>query len=231
MKKIRNLCVLILVFALMLTLTLTNSKHKNILQSVSSDHQYHDNVNILTYSTLSYPVFGSDYQSKDIKSITFLDSLKDIPRDAWDVSEAQDGSVMAWVIDGALYIAGNGGVYGNEDSSFLFASYRNVESINFNDCFYTEDITDMSRMFLNCQSLTSLDLSSFQTSNVTNMYSMFSECVSLTDLDISSFDTSNVTSMVLMFSSCSALKNLDISHFDMTNADTSYMFLDTIYED
>ncbi|MCD7894554.1 MAG: DUF285 domain-containing protein [Erysipelotrichaceae bacterium] len=224
MKKI------ILIFVLIIGLILINNQHKNILQSVSAYYQIHDDINILTYATKSYTVLGSEYQSNDIRNIEFLDSLNNMPNNAWDVSDNQDGSVMAWVNNDVLYIAGNGGVYGNEDSSFLFSCYRNLESVDFNDCFYTVDVKDMSRMFFMCQSLVSLDLSCFDTSNVTNMYAMFHDCESLVGLDVSSFDTSNVTNMVLMFNECFSLQDLDIGHFNKTNADTSYMFKDTIYE-
>ena len=48
-------------------------------------------------------------------------------------------------------------------------------------------MTDMTNMFLNCSSLTSLDLSSFNTSKVTTMERMFDLCCSLTSLDLSNF--------------------------------------------
>ena len=45
------------------------------------------------------------------------------------------------------------------------------------------NITDMSNMFSNCSSLTSLNLSNFNTNNVNNMSEMFSDCSSLTSLN------------------------------------------------
>lgn len=39
-----------------------------------------------------------------VKSITFLDTLSGMPDTAWDVSEAQDGSVMAWLDNETHYI-------------------------------------------------------------------------------------------------------------------------------
>ena len=45
-------------------------------------------------------------------------------------------------------------------------------------------------MFLDCSSLSSLDVSNFDTSNVTDMRSMFRNCRSLTSLDLSNFNTS-----------------------------------------
>ena len=80
-------------------------------------------------------------------------------------------------------------------------------------------------MFLQCSSLTSLDVSNFDTSNVTKMGSMFSGCSSLTALDVSNFDTSKVTNMSWMFSHCFSLTELDLSNFDTSKVtDMSLMF-------
>ena len=91
--------------------------------------------------------------------------------------------------------------------------------------FDTSSVQNMSYMFYICSSLTNLDLSSFDTSNVTNMRCMFGYCKGLTNLDLSGFDTSNVTEMASMFSDCTSLTNLDLSSFDTSNVtDMSYMF-------
>ena len=83
--------------------------------------------------------------------------------------------------------------------------------------FNRDSLTDMSGMFQNCTSLTSLDVSNFDTSNVTDMSYMFHSCNGLTSLIVSSFDTSNVTTMSDMFRSCSGLTSLDVSNFDTSN--------------
>lgn len=90
-----------------------------------------------------------------------------------------------------------------------------------------KNVRNTAHMFLGCDSLTSLDLPSFNTSNVTNMEGMFSYCDSLTSLDLSSFDTSNVTNMRYMFSGCGSLTSLNLSSFDTSNAtNMDFMFLD-----
>ena len=60
----------------------------------------------------------------------------------------------------------------------------------------------MSEMFMNCNSLTSINLKSFETSKVTNLKKMFFGCRSLTSLDIYNFDIANVTSFEEMFLDC-----------------------------
>ncbi len=80
---------------------------------------------------------------------------------------------------------------------------------------------DMKMMFFYCESLTSLDLSSFDTSKVENMGWMFSYCESLTALDLSNFDTSKVTDMNEMFRLCESLTSLDLSNRNILNIKVS----------
>ena len=89
-------------------------------------------------------------------------------------------------------------------------------AIQYND---TSNVTDMSYMFSNCFSLTTIPL--LDTSNVTNMYSMFQSCSKLTT--IPQLDTSNVTGMINMFGSCSKLTT--IPQLDTSNVtDMNRMF-------
>lgn len=164
-------------------------------------------------------LLGSDIQRARIKTVTFLDSLDGMPKDAWDVSAEGKKKVMAWVKlrdDGFydLYIGGNGGVVANEDSCYLFQHYTYVEEIRMNGNFHTENVMDMQSMFSGCKSLTNLDMSGFDTSRVTDMRYMFFDCESLTSLDVSSFDTSNAKHMSGMFEYCESLTSLDVSGFD-----------------
>ena len=101
--------------------------------------------------------------------------------------------------------------------------------------FKTENVKDMSYMFSDCSSLTSLNLSNFNTENVQNMSNMFAGCSSLTSLNLSNFKTENVKDMNSMFSGCSSLTSLDLSNFKTENVEAmSHMFykcnsLQTIY--
>ena len=138
----------------------------------------------------------------------------------WDVSEANDGSVMAYAVlneDGntyTIYIQGDGKVIANEDSSYLFYRFEDLESIEGLEYLDTSNVTHMSSMFYGCSSLTTLDVSSFDTSMVTNMGGMFQNCNSLTNLNLTTFDTSKATNMGFMFYGCSSLTTLDLSNFN-----------------
>ena len=165
-------------------------------------------------------VLGSEISRDSIISITFLDSLKDMPDTAWDVSQEHDGAVMAWVRQSSrneemldLFIGAEGGVAGN-DCRGLFEGYCNVESIEFNHCFDTSQVTDMGNMFNGCENLTQLDVSGFDTSQVTNMAIMFNGCANLKSLDAGNFETGQVTDMSWMFSECYSLSELNLNGFD-----------------
>ena len=86
-------------------------------------------------------------------------------------------------------------------------------------------VTDMTGMFRDCRSLTTLDLSGWNTSKVTNMYGIFYYCNSLTSLNVSGWDTSNVTNMCSMLNVCENLTSLDVSGWNTSNVtDMGSMF-------
>ena len=168
---------------------------------------------------------ADDYRSK----ITTITTKKDniVPATAtesWDISEAGDGSVMAYVEDDGtgnstykLTIGGKGGIIANESMIEYFADFNKMTSIDLS-ALDTSEVTDMSSMFSaepgSLMNIEEINVSSFDTSQVKNMSGMFAFCSSLTSLDVSNFDTSQVTDMSLMFGGCSKLTSLDVSNFN-----------------
>ena len=57
----------------------------------------------------------------------------------------------------------------------------------------------MEKMFYNCSSITSLDLSNFDTSLVTNMISMFEDCINLNYINIKFFTEADSLDINNMF--------------------------------
>ena len=166
--------------------------------------------------------FHTDAYSSKITSITTKkDNIVPVTAvESWDISEAGDGSVMAYVEDDGtgnstykVTIGGKGGIIANENMMMYFFDFNKMTSIDLS-ALDTSQVTNMSAMFNYCEELTNLDVSNFDTSNVTDMGFMFSSCSRLTNLDVSKFDTSAVTNMAGMFSDCSNLTNLDVSKFD-----------------
>ena len=179
-----------------------------------------------SYSSNSQVDYHNDAYREKITSIEFLNN-KNIPSDAvqsWDVSERQDGSVMAWIINDQenegfykLYIGGDGGVIANPNSSNLFNKFTQVKKIDLNN-LDTSNVTNMMSMFAICTSLADLNIRNLKTSNVTNMANMFLSCYALSELDLSNFDTSNVTTMQGMFAGDRNLKSIKFGQsFDTSN--------------
>ena len=100
-----------------------------------------------------------------------------------------------------------------DDICYVFSKIGNYKV----KLIFKQYLNDMSYMFYNCSSLTSLNLSNFNTNNVKDMSYMFSSCSSLTSLNLSNFNTNNVNNMSYMFYNCSSLTSLNLSNFNTIN--------------
>ena len=159
--------------------------------------------------TLSSSSFSNLIQKQKITTIVFSKILAPFSLKlqsstiGYDVSVAQDSSVMAWIDE--------------SDSSILVVSSQGKQKIAF---------TDAKNMFSECGGkLTTIDFDNVDTSNVTDMSYMFSGTVWITTLkNIKKINTSNVTDMSYMFQS-SIIKSIDLHTFDLSNVtNMSYMF-------
>ena len=97
---------------------------------------------------------------------------------------------------------------------YWFSGYNNLTEIKGIENLNTENVTNMSYMFVKCKALTSLNLSNFNTEKVTDMQGMFKECSDLTSLDLSNFNTEKVTDMRGMFWECSNLTSLNLTRLN-----------------
>ena len=166
---------------------------------------------------------SDEYRSK-VTSIVTKDNLE-IPTTAieyWDVSEAGDGSVVAYIEDDGsgngtykVTIGGQGGIIASS-CEHLFSNFKNV---TFIDLLFlnTEKVTSLYSMFSYCSSLIAIEFGNIDTSNVKSMFNMFYMCESLINLDLSMFNTSKVTNMQDVFSWCKSLQSLIIGSFDTSN--------------
>ena len=129
-----------------------------------------------------YYFFGTEIKRDDIEELTIENSCK-VPEEVlgqFDLSEKQNGSVMAWYTDkdkDGLYemtIGQEGGVVANPNCCYLFCD---LSQINGMGNLYTSGVTDMSYMFLDYGANgknNALDLEdNFDTSNVKRMDGMF----------------------------------------------------------
>ena len=112
------------------------------------------------------------------------------------------------------------GINNITNMSYMFSNCVSLSSLPDISKWNTSKVTNMNHMFFSCKSLSLLpDISKWNTSKVTNMSYMFSNCVSLSLLpDISKWNTSNVTDISGMFGYCSSLSSLpDISKWNTSN--------------
>lgn len=179
-----------------------------------------------------------DYHNRSYKtkitSIVTKDNI-DIPTTAiesWDVSQAGDGSVVAYIEDDGsgngtyqLTLGGLGGIIANEDSSNLFGGNWNnrFSRLTSIDLSYldTSNVTNMTYMFNYCDALEEIDLTSFKTTKVTNMTGMFTNCTGLHNVDLSSFYTPNLQVVTGMFYNANNLVVLDMSNFSFNSITAS----------
>ena len=180
----------------------------------------------------SFEIPQTDFHTDTYRSkITTITTKNDniVPETAvesWDISESQDGSVMAYVEDDEsgnstykVTIGGKGGIIANESMIRYFRGFSKMTSIDLS-ALDTSEVRNMTSMFASCSSLTNLDVSNFDTSEVTYMGGMFYSCSSLTSLDVSNFDTSKVTDMSDMFSGGLDIP-MNIEEINVSSFDTS----------
>ena len=97
----------------------------------------------------------------------------------------------------------------------FFRGLTKLETIKDLKYLNTEQVTNMSYMFSDCSTLSSLDLSNFYTKEVRDMSYMFSRCSALTTIYASDkFVTSKVQSGRSMFSACKNLKGTILNYKD-----------------
>lgn len=106
------------------------------------------------------------------------------------------------------------------DISYLFALDSNLENIDVST-LDTSKVTDMSFMFSMMgstnNSLTTLNVSTWNLENVENITSIFQGDAALKSLDVSNWNTPNLKSSVSAFQDDSQLKELDVSNWDVKN--------------
>ena len=133
----------------------------------------------------------NNYGKGNIKTIEFkpnqsvIDTSNAVYGEVLNVSENQDGSVVAWAEGTSpnytLYIATTKNIiYANPDSSRMFYDFSNLTTINANSLNVSK-VENMWNMFGYTRSLTSLDLSTWDTSKVTNSEEMFCGSVVTSD--------------------------------------------------
>ena len=166
--------------------------------------------------------------------------------DAYDVSLAQDGSVMLYEVNGDTIIISNHEnvpILANYDMSEMFKNVtslteiRNIDLLDLSYCssisgmfnganhltsiggindLSTDTINDMSYLFANTQSLRNIDLNCWDTDNVVDMSFMFNNSAISNLSSIEEWTTSNVQDMNSMFYQERGVSSLNLSSWDVS---------------
>ena len=188
---------------------------------------------LLLVIMICLPVWGSNAFAQTAESYVVLDNAAGTLTFKHDANKPVGAFSLNEVYAYPAWYAGYGGDNKNNIKRVIFdPSFANARPTNCYAWFFgcedltviegleylnTENVKNLNSMFCYCESLPSLDLSTFDTRNVTDMREMFKGCSSLTSLDVSKFDTQNVTNMEWMFWACNSLTSLDVSKFDTQN--------------
>ncbi|MBQ3307131.1 MAG: BspA family leucine-rich repeat surface protein [Bacilli bacterium] len=203
---------------------------------------------LLTISTISFPVqakqiipFKISFQNQLEIPIHFFRNdwntlvsgysklsiikINEIPNDAIDISEKQDGTVKAWISDDTLYFGSPYRMYTPIESGALFIKGSRFTEINIEDGAISSLFTkNLGNMFAGLTDIQELNTSWIRTDNATTISGMFSGCNSLKKLDLSGFVNPDTTGIFALVGGCNSLEELDVSHWDNHKIQGSFSF-------
>lgn len=103
--------------------------------------------------------------------------------------------------------------------------YGAILDDDFNPNFDTSNVKTMSKMFMNCEEVFTMDLSHFDVSKVKDFSNMFNGCTDLNFINLDGWNTRNAEDFGSMFFKCYNLRRIDLSHLNTCNVkNMCYMF-------
>lgn len=154
-----------------------------------------------------------------ITAIVRSPSAPEASENTIDISDANDGSILAWFDSSSRTVywwSGADKVYFNADCYNMFYSFQALKDIELNG-FDSSRVNTMTSMFGYCKQLPAIDVSSFDTSNVGMMWRMFEGCENLKEIDLSAFTTESLgLGFGGMFNGCKQLRKVNIQNFDFS---------------
>lgn len=150
----------------------------------------------------------------------------------YDISLAQDESVLLYEIDEETVIISNNStkpILANSDLSEMFKgidSIIEIRNLDLIDMSYCENISSMFEQTYNLNSISGIN--NINTSNIKDMSALFKDATKLTSINLSNWNTSNVINMSNMFNSTPVSDLNCIGNWDTSKVkDISYMFHNT----
>ena len=205
------------------------------IEITGEDKSVHLNLTTIQNTLVQGPIFNT-YIPDEATSVEFIAmpqtyGLADrtLPADAVDVSEAADGSVMAWVEGTTMYVAAMNGeiIYANPNCNGMFQYKSNLTHIGAEN-LSMENVASGYDMFAQCRFLDN-DGSEFDFSNMRGFDGAFMDCAWLTTYTLpegttvipyAAFMSTGITSINIPFSvtkidmnafaGCTQLKSLTI---------------------
>ena len=169
---------------------------------------------------------GSDF-NKHIPTTTtvieFTDEKTPSGVATTDVSNAKDGSVVAWTVPNTTTWKvssqiPNRKIQFNEICNEMFErNNRKITKINFYNTD-TSKVTSMYNMFRQCEASSIENYENWNTENVTTMEGMFKDMPNLQILDLSKWNTKNVQNFRWMFCNTHKLDNPKLGHLVTSKA-------------
>ena len=114
-------------------------------------------------------------------------------------------------------------LYLNTDNmTNMIQMFRLCDRLRYINCNFNTSNVSGSYMyggiFAHCESLTSIDLSTWDVSNITTLDSIFFNCINLKTIKgLEKWDIRNNTSLWRTFQGCRKLENVDVSNWDTSN--------------
>ena len=154
------------------------------------------------------------------------DSLTTLDLSSWDFSSVTDMSSMFAYMDSIESI--NLGTINNTNISSissLFYDSPNLQTITAYNLYLSSSLDDFFYNDSNLEEI--IGINTWNTSEVSSMSYLFYELDSLTTLDLSSWDFSNVTNMTYMFSNMDSIESINLGTVNNVSGSETY---DMFYE-
>ncbi len=113
-----------------------------------------------------------------------------------------------------------------KDMGYMFKGCKQLKYVKFRENEKAEKIENMSDLFADCSSLTSIDLTYFNFKNLKKTQYMFNRCSNLTTIILPTDEkATSLQNCKSMFYGCSQLRSIDLSKFSFVNVgDLSSLF-------
>lgn len=127
---------------------------------------------------------------------------------------------VRWQLNEVLY----DGTY-KLTASGIISNLKDTDVVNVENIIVDKRYTDISKMFMDCKSLISVNTKGISGSNIIRMHDLFSGCTNLETIDVSHFNTSKTNNLQGFFFECSNLRSITGLNLDTSQVTNfNYMF-------